>query len=477
MLFNSLEYLLFLPTVFILYWLLNDRYKAQNILILAASYVFYGWWNWHLLYLITLSSFVAYAGGLLLDTGKGQRSESLRRTICAVTVILNMGVLGVFKYYNFFVESLTALFPSLSEGGFIPLIHVILPVGISFYTLQSVAYVIDVYRGQVRATKDPVAFFSFISFFPQLVAGPIERATNLLPQFLKPRRFDYNTAVDGCRRILWGLFKKVVIADNCAVYVNEVWADYNAQGSATLALAAVLFAFQIYGDFSGYSDIAIGSARLLGIRIMDNFRMPFLSRNMAELWRRWHISLNTWFRDYVYIPLGGSREGRWKHIRNIFIVFLLSGLWHGANWTFVAWGLFLALCFVPRVLLGKGKDARDFKDNRTLQDWGGTLMTFVLFVISFIFFRAPDIGSALQYICHTLSFASPRLYYPGRMLTPTLCAILFMMVMEWLQRSRAHSLDFEGRCPAVVRLAVYYLLMAMIVLFSGQAQTFIYFQF
>jgi D-alanyl-lipoteichoic acid acyltransferase DltB (MBOAT superfamily) len=310
------------------------------------------------------------------------------------------------------------------------------------------------------------------------VAGPIERANNLLPQFLQPRKFDYAMAVDGCRRILWGLFKKLVIADNCAVYVNEVWQDYNSQGVVTLLLCALLFLFQIYGDFSGYSDIAIGSARLMGIRIMDNFRMPFFSRDMAEYWRRWHISLNSWFADYVYIPMGGSRCSKLKHLRNIFVVFLLSGLWHGANWTFVAWGLFLAVCFVPTVLQReKKKKWRELEQHRSMKVWMQTLVTFTLVVISFIFFRAPDMASAIDYFCAIGRCSWESTYYPTHLMNPTLCAVAFMLVMEWTTRFCAHPLDLSGKCPRTVRIGLYYLIAAALVLFSGQSQTFIYFQF
>lgn len=479
MLFNSFEYLIFMPLVFALYWLLKDHYRWQNVLILVASYIFYGWWDWKFLLLIAFSSGISYAGALMIEYWRDRGSQRLSYWSSFVSVTLNMAVLCVFKYYNFFLDNIISLFPSLLESHRSTLlIHVVLPVGISFYTLQSAAYVIDVYRGKVQPTKDIVAFFSFVSFFPQLVAGPIERANNLLPQFLQPRRFDYAMAVDGCRRILWGLFKKLVIADNCAVYVNEVWQDFGSQGVGTLLLCSLLFLFQIYGDFSGYSDIAIGSARLMGIRIMDNFRMPFFSRNMAEFWRRWHISLNTWFADYVYIPLGGSRCGKAKHLRNIFFVFLLSGLWHGANWTFVIWGLFLAVCFVPTVLQRENKKKwREMEQHRSLKVWLYTLVTFLLVVVSFIFFRAPNIGSAIDFFCRIGEFSTVSTYYPRHLLNPTLLAVVFMLVMEWTMRFRAHPLDLSDKCPGALRIAIYYMLLAALVLFSGQPQSFIYFQF
>ena len=479
MLFNSFEYLLFLPLVFTLYWLLKDHYRWQNVLILIASYVFYGWWEWKFLLLIAFSSGISYMGALLVEKSRRKQKERTAWWSASVSVALNMAVLCVFKYYNFFINNLIALFPSLlGEHHSALLIQVVLPVGISFYTLQSAAYVIDVYRGKIAASKDVVAFFSFVSFFPQLVAGPIERAQNLLPQFLSPRRFDYAMAVDGCRRILWGLFKKLVIADNCAVYVNEVWQDFSSQGVGTLLLCSLLFLFQIYGDFSGYSDIAIGSARLFGIKIMDNFRIPFFSRNMAEFWRRWHISLNSWFADYIYIPLGGSREGKKKHLRNIFIVFSLSGLWHGANWTFVAWGLFLAICFVPTVLYpGQRHDWRTMEKHRSFTTWLHTLTTFILVMVSFIFFRAPDMAAAADFFRTIGRCSMEQIYYPVHLLNPVMYAMLAMLIMEWTMRFRNHPLDFSPKCPRVVRIAIYYLIAAALALYAGQSQTFIYFQF
>ena len=279
-------------------------------------------------------------------------------------------------------------------------------MGISFYTFQALSYSIDVYRGKIEPTKDIVAFFAFISFFPQLVAGPIERATNLLPQFLKKREFNYDTAVDGMRQILWGLFKKIVVADNCAVFVDQVFSTYTYQSGSSLLLGAIFFTFQIYGDFSGYSDIAIGTAKLFGIKLMRNFNVPYFSRDIAEFWRRWHISLTTWFRDYVYIPLGGSRVSKAKVIRNTFIIFLVSGFWHGANWTFIAWGAYHAILFLPLILTGKNrKYTNQISEGRvlpTFKEAGQMLLTFFLAVIGWIIFRAESIGQAWEYVCGML---------------------------------------------------------------------------
>ena len=352
MLFNSIEFAVFLPIVFFLYWFVfNRNLKLQNFFVVVVSYVFYGWWDWRFLFLIAFTSFCSWYSGLLIERYKNEHKKA--KMISILNIVLNLLILGVFKYYDFFVTSFANLFLGGKTDGL--LLKIILPVGISFYTFQALSYSIDVYRGKMEPTKDIIQFFAFVSFFPQLVAGPIERATNLLPQFDKPRRFDYDDAVDGMRQMLWGLFKKMVVADNCAFYVNQVFSDYSSYSGSTLLLAAVFFTFQIYCDFSGYSDIAIGVAKLFGIRLMRNFNVPYFSRDIAEFWRRWHISLTTWFRDYVYIPLGGSRVSSAKVIRNTFVIFLLSGLWHGANWTFIVWGAYHALLFLPLILTGKNR--------------------------------------------------------------------------------------------------------------------------
>lgn len=337
MLFNSLEFLVFLPLVFILYWYVFKKLKQQNLLVIFISYVFYGWWDWRFLTLIAFTTFSSYISGILIEKREGKRKQ--QKYIAAANIVLNLAILCLFKYFNFFSENLNKLFQVFGWGLDWVTLDLLLPVGISFYTFQALSYSIDVYQKKITPTHDISAFFAFISFFPQLVAGPIERATHLLPQFLSERKFNYSQAVDGLRQILWGFFKKVVVADNCANVVNTIFDSYQTQSGSTLLLGAFLFAFQIYGDFSGYSDIAIGTARLFGINLMKNFNYPYFSHNIAEFWRRWHISLTTWFRDYIYIPLGGSRVSKIKIIRNTFIIFLVSGFWHGANWTFVLWGI------------------------------------------------------------------------------------------------------------------------------------------
>ena len=482
MLFNSIEFAIFLPVVFLLYWFVFDyaikgsRYqvKLQNAFIVVASYVFYGWWDWRFLLLIALTSFCSWGSGLLI----GRAATQCRaKAWMWANIVLNIGILAMFKYYDFFVSEFAQLF-SVSADGL--LLKVILPVGISFYTFQALSYSIDVYRKKLEPTKDVVAFFAFISFFPQLVAGPIERATNLLPQFLSRRKFDYGTAVDGMRQILWGLFKKIVVADNCAVYVDQVFATYDTQSGSTLLLAAILFTFQIYGDFSGYSDIAIGTAKLFGIRLMRNFNVPYFSRDIAEFWRRWHISLTTWFRDYLYIPLGGSRVSKAKVVRNTFVIFLVSGFWHGANWTFIAWGAYHALLFLPLILTGKNrKYTNQVAEGRvlpSLKEAGQMLLTFFLAVIGWIIFRAESISQAWNYFCGIISkslFTLPQT--KGN--HAVLICIVFLIVVEWLQREKSHVFELSAIKQRWLRWSIYLIVLFFIFIFGGHTTNFIYFQF
>ena len=479
MLFNSIEFAIFLPIVFLLYWFLFNRdLKLQNFFIVVVSYVFYGWWDWRFLFLIAFTSLCSWCSGLLIERFKSNPKKA--KAISTLNIVLNLLILGVFKYYDFFAKEFVELFGLSSDG---ILLNIILPVGISFYTFQALSYSIDVYRGKLKPTHDIVQFFAFVSFFPQLVAGPIERATNLLPQFEKPRRFDYNIAVDGLRQILWGLFKKMVVADNCAVYVDQVFSNYQSQSGSTLLLAAVLFAFQIYGDFSGYSDIAIGTAKLFGIKLMRNFNMPYFSRDIAEFWRRWHISLTTWFRDYVYIPLGGSRVSKAKVVRNTFVIFLLSGFWHGANWTFIVWGAYHALLFLPLILLGKNRKYTDVvaKDRffPSLKEMGQMLLTFFLAVVGWVVFRANTIEEAWSYLCgvfnkslFSVPYLESRHYY-----LPVVISIILMLVVEWLQRNKEHAFDLSGIKSHVLKFGIYYVMVVALFWFGGHAESFIYFQF
>jgi D-alanyl-lipoteichoic acid acyltransferase DltB (MBOAT superfamily) len=477
MLFNSIEYAVFLPIVFLLYWFVfNKNLKVQNLFIVLASYVFYGWWDWRFLFLIAFTSACSYAAGLMIERYREQPKKA--KAVSAINIIINLLILGVFKYYDFFVTSFADAFLGGRTDGL--LLKVILPVGISFYTFQALSYSIDVYKGKLEPTHDIIQFFAFVSFFPQLVAGPIERATNLLPQFARTRTFDYGTGVDGMRQILWGLFKKMVIADNCALYVDKVFSTYQSQSGSTLLLAAVFFAFQIYGDFSGYSDIAIGSAKLFGIKLMRNFKVPYFSRDIAEFWRRWHISLTTWFRDYVYIPLGGSRCTKAKIVRNTFVIFLLSGFWHGANWTFIAWGAYHALLFLPLILLGKNRRYRDnVAEGKLLpsfKELGQMILTFFLVVIGWIVFRAESIGDAWRYVCGIFDrdlFSMPD----AQGITGFCFAICILITAEWMQRDKEHALDLSGINAGVLRYAIYLAVLFLIVTLGGHAENFIYFQF
>lgn len=397
-------------------------------------------------------------------------------------IVLNLTILGIFKYFNFFADNFELLFRSVGYQMDKLTLDVILPVGISFYTFQALSYTIDVYRGNIKTTKDVVEFFAYISFFPQLVAGPIERATNLLPQFQRAREFNYQKATDGCRQILWGFFKKLVIADNCASIVNESWTNYQELSGLTLFYLGVMFTFQIYCDFSGYSDIAIGCARLFGFNLMRNFNFPYFSRSIPEFWRRWHISLTTWFRDYVYFPLGGSRCEMWKIIRNVYIVWGISGLWHGANWTFVCWGLFHASLLAVYNLLGiNTKYQTEVAHGRlfpNLKEAFQLLLTFFFAVVGWIIFRAESMPQAIDYLYKMFTRFSPNLSEISGTLYLSLA--LLMMIIEWLQRDKQHALQFPSNrvfSHRLVRWGTYYAIIVLISLCAGASQTFIYFQF
>lgn len=480
MLFNSFEFLVFLPIVFLLYWFVFRERKWQNLLVVVASYIFYGWWDWRFLCLIALTSFFSYASGLLLERYEGHRRW--QQVVSAANIVLNLSILGTFKYYNFFVENLDALFGMMGYHLDWVTMNVILPVGISFYTFQALSYSIDVYQKKLPATHDIVEFFAYISFFPQLVAGPIERATNLLPQFQRDRQFDYAKAVDGMRQILWGLFKKIFIADNCAYTVNAFWDSYSGMNGLSLMILGILFTFQIYCDFSGYSDMAIGTARLFGINLMRNFNFPYYSRTIPEFWRRWHISLMTWFRDYIYFPLGGSRCARWKVIRNTLIVFFVSGLWHGANWTFICWGLYHACLIAVFILFGINTKSKDIVAQGrllpSLKEFCQMAVTFALVIIGWIIFRAENMTQACEFITRMFTTLFDDYHITaGR---KHLAYGFLLLLVEWLQRDKQHALQFPhiGLFKyAFTRYAIYAALVYIMFVYSGEVQTFIYFQF
>ena len=476
MLFNSIEFLIFLPVVFILYWrVLNNKLKFQNFLILLSSYIFYGWWDYRFLALIFLSTVVDYLIGLNILK---QDSQKKQKRLLWCSVLFNLSVLGFFKYYNFFVDSWIELFSSLGyEIKSVWTLNIILPVGISFYTFQTMSYTIDIFRKKLEPTKDFISFASFVSFFPQLVAGPIERASNLLPQILKKREFKYEQAVQGLRLILWGMFKKVVIADSLAPMVDDIFINYQEYGGGTLWLGAIYFAFQIYCDFSGYSDIAIGTSKLFGFELMSNFKFPYFSRNIGEFWRRWHISLSTWFRDYLYIPLGGSQEGKWKSIRNIFIIFLVSGFWHGANWTFIFWGLFHSVLFLPSFIFNTNRKYTTsvIGENKALPPLKEVLQivfTFLLVTIGWVFFRSETIINAFEYLysmCFNFNISTD--------FSPKIVLYIFILIfVDWTQRVDERNL-FSNYPKLAYRIFTLICLLLILINFKKESQQFIYFDF
>lgn len=475
MLFNSIEFLLFLPTVFFLYWFVfKNQLRAQNVLLLVASYIFYGWWDWRFLSLIIASTFLDYF--IAIQLGKTDISKK-RKLLLGISLVGNLGMLGFFKYYNFFVSSWIEAWSSVGISMEASTLNIILPVGISFYTFQTLSYTIDVYRKEMEPTKSFIDFAAFVTFFPQLVAGPIERASHLLPQFYKNRTFDYQNAVDGVKLIIWGMFKKVVVADNCAFFVNKIFENPEAYSSGELFVGMVFFAFQIYGDFSGYSDIAIGLSKLFGFDLMVNFKFPYFSRDIAEFWRRWHISLSTWFRDYIYIPLGGSKGTQWFQIRNVMIIFLVSGFWHGANWTYVVWGLFHALLFLPLLLFNVNRSHLITKSYGWL-DFAKIGVTFFVVCIGWVFFRSDSIADAFQYLAHMFELKSLglSLFYKTNanlmifVLSVLSVGILSMQELLWVIKKRD--------LPKISAFGA--LLLVLLIFFMGSFKNqmdFIYFQF
>ena len=475
MLFNSLNFMIFLPIVFLLYWVLNHKsLRLQNLLIVIASYVFYAWWDWRFLGLIMFSTFIDFIIGKLLQK---KDKISTRKILLSISLLFNLGLLGFFKYYNFFVDSWISAWETLGVHLELNTLRIILPVGISFYTFQTLSYTIDVYRRKLEPTSSLVQFMAYVAFFPQLVAGPIERAKNLLPQFQKARVFNYHVAMSGIYLIIWGLFKKVVVADNCAFFVNQIFDSPATHSSAELLIGAILFGFQIYGDFSGYSDIAIGVARLFGFSLMTNFLFPYFSRDIAEFWRRWHISLSTWFRDYLYIPLGGSKGNRNQQIRNVMIVFLISGFWHGANWTFLLWGLIHGLLFIP-LMVTKAHKIHVNGTSILLRQLPNILITFILVNLTWIFFRADSIEIAFHYISDLFNFSGSSLmlfYKTSKMILFSSIIIVSLVVMfmfefKTLQRNQKEvHLNYFS--------AIFITLLIMFMGVFKNPNDFIYFQF
>ncbi len=482
MLFNSINFAIFLPIVFLLYWFATKgNLRIQNILLLVSSYFFYACWDWRFMFLLIFSTLLDYFTGIKIHEATKQNNKLFWLWL---SIGINLGFLGVFKYYNFFAESFADGLSLLGFKANLGTLQIILPVGISFYTFHGLSYVIDIYKNRIKAERNFVDYSVFVSFFPLLVAGPIERATHLLPQILKKREFNYSKAVDGLRQILWGLFKKIVIADNCAEYANTIFNNSGDYSGSTLVLGALFFTFQIYCDFSGYSDIALGTARLFGIDLLRNFAFPYFSRDIAEFWRRWHISLSSWFKDYLYIPLGGSKGGKWMKIRNTFIIFLVSGFWHGANWTFIVWGALNAVYFLPLLLTNNNRNNLDTvahgKILPSIKEFSLMMLTFSLTVFAWIFFRANNLGHAIDYISEILSpsiFTIPKFGGMYNALITSILVVVFVLI-EWQGREGQYAISKLGhKWKRPLRYAMYYAIIIAIFWYGGKEQEFIYFQF
>ena len=485
MLFNSLNFAIFLPIIYCLYWFVtNKNLKIQNILLLISSYFFYACWDWKFMFLLIFSAFLDYFTGL-----KMYENPKNKKFWFWSSIFINIGFLGVFKYFNFFANTFSDLVSSFGLQVNTFTLNVILPIGISFYTFHGLSYVIDIYYERIKPEKNYIDYSVFVCFFPLLVAGPIERATHLLPQIKKVRVFNYEKTVDGLRQILWGLFKKIVIADQCAEIVNPIFNDYASFSGSTLVVGAVLFAFQIYGDFSGYSDIALGVAKLFGIDLLKNFAFPYFSRDIAEFWRRWHISLSTWFRDYLYIPLGGSKGGIWVKIRNIFIIFIVSGFWHGANWTFIVWGLLNAIFILPSIIFKTNRNNLDIVAyNRALpnlKEFFSIIITFSMTVFAWIFFRSSTLTDALKYIKIIFSKSIFQFPDPPRdsiLGISTFLILIFLLtvfvLIEWSGRKKDFAISqLEIVLNKKFRYIFYYSTVFLILFFAGSDKEFIYFQF
>ncbi|KAA0989881.1 MBOAT family O-acyltransferase [Dyadobacter aurulentus] len=482
MLFNSIHFALFLPIVFFIHWFIaKENLKLQNIVLLFASYFFYSCWDWRFMLLLVFSTLLDYFTGIKIHEASNHKSKKFWLWL---SISINLGFLGIFKYYNFFADSFADGLALLGFRANFETLQIILPIGISFYTFHGLSYVIDIYKGRFEPERNFVPYSLFVSFFPLLVAGPIERGTHLLPQLTKARKFNSSKAIDGLRQILWGLFKKIVIADNCAEYANTIFNNSDAYSGSTLVVGALFFTFQIYCDFSGYSDIALGTARLFGIDLLRNFAFPYFSRDIAEFWRRWHISLSSWFKDYLYIPLGGSKGSTWMKVRNTFIIFLVSGFWHGANWTFIVWGVLNAIYILPSIIFNTNRNNLDIVAKGrlfpTLREFFAIISTFALTVLAWIFFRANNVSHAFNYIAEIFStslFTVPSFAGDKKSLVTTILLGLFVLI-EWQGREEKYAIEKLGTTwIKPVRWGFYYSVVILIFLFTGENQTFIYFQF
>ena len=482
MVFNSVSFLLFFTVVFLIYWFpLKNTTKGQNIFLLLASYIFYGYADWRMLPLLIIATLIFFYLGKAIS---GAKTEKQGYWLTFAGVTLGIGTLLYFKYFNFFIESFASLFNAIGLHTNLHTFNIIMPLGISFFTFRLLSYIIDIYRGNGQPTNDIIAFGTYVAFFPCLLSGPIDRPA-FIKQIQAKREFNYEQAVDGCRQILWGLFKKVVVADNCATYVDKVWGDIGGQTGSTLLLAAVLYLFQIYADFSGYSDMAIGVGKLIGFKIADNFKFPLFALNIADYWRRWHITLTQWLTDYVFMPLNIKFRdlGNWGMILSIVITFVLIGMWHGANWTFALFGLYHGLLYIPLILSGAFFKKTKLKTNKlglpVAKDFGRMVLTFFLVVLGLILFRADSITQVWDYIrgaCNknllTIPYLMNRLYY-----IPLICFIILMLIVEWVQRKEQHGLVLGAVQCKFLRYCIYVGLVILMVWVGGKAETYIYFQF
>ena len=483
MLFNSIDFIVFLLIVFTLFWVIPTKLgMVKNLLLLVSSYIFYGWWDWRFCILIVFSSLVDFTVGLLL---KQSEEERKRKFFLFISLAINLGLLFTYKYFDFFIAEANTLLGKIGMETSMSSLGLILPVGISFYTFQSLSYSIDVYRKKIEPSRNIIQFLTYVSFFPQLVAGPIERAKSLLPQFETHSKFNYSLAVSGIYQMIWGFFKKIVIADNCAILANEIFnqSSYGQTDGLVLVLGALLFAFQIYGDFSGYSDIAIGTAKLFGIKLMKNFDFPYFARDIAEFWRKWHVSLSTWFKDYVYFPLGGSRGGKLFTLRNVFAIFLVSGFWHGANWTYIVWGLFHASLYIPLYIFNLNRVNTGLVSEGALfpkiKDLLLIILNFLLVCLAWIFFRAATISKAWDYIlsmfANLAQTGSDFIFDNSLTLKIILVMVIFLLVTEWINRSKEHGMAYDKSWKKKVSS---YLALALIFFYGKfDYQEFIYFQF
>ncbi|WP_298393326.1 MBOAT family protein [Flavobacterium sp.] len=477
MFFNSLHFAIFLPIVFIMYWFVGHKSKInQNYILILASYYFYSCWDWRFLFLLVFSTLLDYVSAMKIEQSKTQSERKIWLWLC---ISINLGFLGIFKYYNFFATSFAELLQGFGLSASPILLKLILPVGISFYTFHGLSYIIDIYYNRIKSEKNFVDYSLFVSYFPLLVAGPIERATHLLPQIKRRRKFNFEKAKEGVYQIIWGLVKKVVIADSCAIYANEIFDNYSTMNSLSLILGAIYFSFQIYGDFSGYSDIALGTSKLFGVDLLKNFNYPYFSRDIAEFWRRWHISLSSWFRDYLYIPLGGSKGNKLFQVRNTFIIFLVSGFWHGANWTFIIWGLINALYFLPLLLLNRNRknvDAFTLGWNiESIRILFNITTTFAITALAWIFFRSKTITDAYNYIirmCSDLNF-SEQYFRIERYSHNIIALIIIFILIEWNNRHKIEPIS--GRY-SWVKLGLCLAAILALGVFSDYKE-FIYFQF